>query len=144
MFVSDVSDDRAVDTPAKAPPERGAANRWRHETLFDRGFVMTPTLFLRAYALLKPFPLTHGEAMYVLHLMQYKWDDDKPFPSHSTIARQMGVSAKQVQRYAASLEVKKYLRREARIGMSNRFDLVPLFNALEEHRIAMNRKASVS
>ena len=80
----------------------------------------------------------------VLHLMQYKWDDDKPFPSHATVARQMGVSAKQVQRYAAALETKKFLRRETRIGMSNRFDLVPMFNALEEYRVAMMKKASVS
>lgn len=124
---------QVVQFPATAPPQdRSAARRWRHPALFEKGFVLTPTFFLRAYAHLKPFSLTHGEAMFVLHLMQYKWDEDAPFPSYGTVAAQMGVSAKQVQRYAVSLEEKKYLRREQRQGMSNRFDLTPLFDALNE------------
>lgn len=127
---------QVVRFPSTSPPpqDRSAAKRWRHEGLFEKGFVLTPTFFLRAYAHLKPFSLTHGEAMFVLHLMQYKWDEDAPFPSYKTIAAQMGVSAKQVQRYAVSIEDKKYLRREQRQGMSNRFDLTPLFDALNTYR----------
>ncbi len=30
---------------------------------------MTSTFFLKTYARLKPFSLTHGEATFVLHLM---------------------------------------------------------------------------
>ena len=91
---------------------------------------MTSTFFLKTYARLKPFSLTHGEATFVLHLMQFKWDEQAPFPSYATIARQMGVSTKQAQRYAVALEQKHYLKREQRTGTSNRFDLTPLFDAL--------------
>lgn len=127
--------DAVVALPAQtsvtSPPDRSAAKRWQHDVLFDQGFVMTPTLFLRAYAHLKPFCLTHGEAMFVIHVMQYKWDENAPFPSYPTIAKQMGVSPKSAQRYAASLEQKKFLKREARTGATNRFDLTPLFDALK-------------
>lgn len=127
--------ETVVPFPAPAgvsgTPDRSAAKRWQHEALFDHGFVMTPTFFLRAYAHLKPFCLTHGEAMFVIHVMQYKWDEQAPFPSYPTIARQMGVSAKSAQRYAASLEQKKFLKRESRTGATNRFDLTPLFDALK-------------
>ncbi len=36
-----------------------------------------------------------------------------------------------VRRYAANLEGKGYLRRQMRIGSTNQFDLVPLFEALK-------------
>lgn len=42
----------------------------------------------------------------------------------------IGVTDKMVRRYAANLEGKGYLRREARIGNTNSFDLNPLFAAL--------------
>jgi len=52
----------------------------------------------------------------------------------------MGVSDKMVRRYAANLEGKSYLKREARIGSTNTFNLTPLFqalqNALDEERVA--------
>lgn len=89
-----------------------------------------PLVFLRRYTDLKPFPLTLGEAMFVVHLMQFKWDAAEPFPSYGTIARQMGISDKQARRLAKSLVDKGYLRRIQRIGRSNRFDLTPLFDAI--------------
>jgi hypothetical protein len=127
-------------TPAVPDRDRSPARRWRHEALFEQGFVQTPTFFLRSYAHLKPFSLTHGEAIFVLHLMQYKWDEAEPFPSYKTIAAQMGVSAKQAQRLAVSLEQKKYLQRKERVGMSNRFDLTPLFDALQTLRAQQTAK----
>ena len=33
-----------------------------------------PIKFLRTYAALRP-PLTHGEALFILHLMTFKWDE---------------------------------------------------------------------
>ena len=42
----------------------------------------------------------------------------------------MGVTEKQVQRIARNVESKGYLRRVARRGGSNQFDLQPLFDAL--------------
>jgi predicted GIY-YIG superfamily endonuclease len=110
--------------------DRSIAKRWNHQKLFDNGFVAVPSRFLQLYARLKPYPLTTGEALFVLHLMEFKWDESSPFPGYKTLAARMGVTDKMTRRYAQSLETKKYLRREARVGQTNRFDLTPLFNAL--------------
>ena len=91
-----------------------------------------PTLFLHHYAHLKPHPLSPGEALFVLHLMEFKWDAKAPFPGYKTLAGRMGLSDKMVRRYAQSLETKKYLNRVVRVGRTNRFDLTPLFDALSK------------
>ena len=89
-----------------------------------------PTSFLRHYAHLKPNRLTTGEALFVLHLMEFKWDADAPFPGYATLAQRMGISVKMARRHAQTLEAKKYLKRRIRVGKTNRFDLSPLFDAL--------------
>jgi DNA-binding MarR family transcriptional regulator len=113
-----------------AEGNRSFANRWKHPELFEDGFVAVPNAFLRHYAHLKPHRLTLGEVLFVLHLMEFKWDQASPFPGYGTIAKRMGVSDKMARRHARSLEDKKYLRREIRTGSTNRFDLSPLFDAL--------------
>jgi len=42
----------------------------------------------------------------------------------------MGITDKQAQPYAKALEEKGFLKRTARIGSSNSFDLQPRFDAL--------------
>jgi hypothetical protein len=124
---------------------RTLAKRWKHEELFDQGFVAVPTLFLRYYAHLTPHRLTLGEAMFVLHLMEFKWDAEAPFPGYATLSKRMNISDKMVRRHAQSLEAKKYLNRQIRVGMTNRFDLSPLFDALlratRADREAMRRRS---
>ena len=90
--------------------------------------------FLEHYHELEPYDLTHNEAMFVIHLMQYKWDNKPPRPAYKTLAKLMGVSEKTVRRYAQSLEQKKYLRRKIRTAQPNEFYLDPLFRALEQHQ----------
>ena len=111
-------------------PNRSFANRWKHESLFEKGYVVVPTMFLRNYAQLKPYPLTGGEALFVLHLMEFKWDVNAPFPAYKTLAARMGISDKMARRHAQSLEIKGYLKRRMRVGQTNRFDLNPLFGAV--------------
>jgi DNA-binding MarR family transcriptional regulator len=120
----------ATDPSITPDSPRTLAKRWKHEELFDQGFVAVPTLFLRHYAHLTPHRLTLGEAMFVLHLMEFKWDSEAPFPGYGTLAKRMNISDKMARRHAQSLEAKKYLKRQIRIGMTNRFDLSPLFDAL--------------
>ena len=108
------------------------ADRWKHEGLFRQGYLAVPTTFLRLYAELKPYSLTSGEALFVLHLMAFKWGEDAPYPSYKTLAKRMGVSTKMVRRYAQSLETKGYLGRRVRRGGTNRFDLNRLFDRLNE------------
>jgi hypothetical protein len=119
-------------TPETTTPatKRSFAERWGHRELFDRGFVVTPTFFLQYYARLKPYPLTGGEALFVIHMMEFKWDAAAPFPGYKTLAERMGVSDKMARRHAQSLEAKGYLLRQARTGQTNLFDLRPLFDAL--------------
>jgi len=111
--------------------KRSARARWgKHtEELFFEGFLAVPIKFLRTYAALRP-PLTHGEALFILHLMTFKWDEALPYPSYKTLSRLMGVDQKTVQRYAQSLCRKKYLFRIFQAKGTNRFDLTNLFAAL--------------
>ena len=119
--------------PDSSTINRKLAIRWGgREILFVRpeGWLGVPDSFLRLYARLKPYALTVGEAMFVLELMSYKWSETAPFPSYKSLAARMGVTDKMVRRYAANLEGKGYLVRQARIGSTNTFNLNPFFAAL--------------
>ena len=96
----------------------------------DNGHVRISTFFLENYHRLKPYSLTHGEAMFIVHLMQHKWGADAPYPGYKMIAKRMGVSDKTARRLAKSLEDKKYLVREVRQANTNRFHLTKLMGAL--------------
>ena len=109
---------------------RAHSARWQYPELLEDGYVPVPVEFLRHYASLKPYPLTSGEALFVIHLMQFKWDSNSPFPSYQRLAASMGVSDKMARRHAQSLDQKGYLRRLIRVGQTNRFNLTPLFDAL--------------
>jgi len=117
------------------PPKKGdryrVAARWS-EKLAKRGFVPVVADFLEQYHALKPYPLTHSEAMFIVHLMSYKWDESAPYPGYKTIAKKMGISHKSARRYAQSLEQKGYLRRQVRVGATNRFELKALVAAVEK------------
>jgi helix-turn-helix protein len=126
--MQDVTAPQVGFPPASSSP-RSFGNRWKHDELFTKGYVGLPVTFLHHYALLNP-PLNAGEALFVIHLMQFKWDEQAPFPGYKKIAAQMGVSDKMARRHAQSLEIKGYLTREERIGRTNRFHLTGLFDAL--------------
>lgn len=128
MAENPVAGSGAPETTAAA--KRSFAARWGHAELFDRGFVVTPTFFLQYYARLKPYPLTGGEALFVIHMMEFKWDSAAPFPGYKTLAERMGVSDKMTRRHAQTLQAKGYLLRKVRTGQTNLFDLTPLFDAL--------------
>ncbi len=129
--------NRVVSFPATADKtsNRSFANRWGGEelynALFGKGYVPVPSLFLQLYARLNP-PLNSGEAMFVLQLMDHKWDSKLPFPGYKAIAKRMGITDKMARTHAKRLEGCKYLIRHMRVGQTNRFDLTPLFKALAE------------
>jgi len=122
-------------------PNRSLARRWgNHESLLEGGWVGVPVAFLANYGnLIQYGGLTAAEAMFVLQLMAFKWSEDAPFPSYTTLAKRMGITDKQARRYAKALEEKNFLKRNPRIGSSNRFDLQPLFDALAEALEAAKR-----
>src|ERR1041385_3193935 len=93
---------------------RSLVTRWGgYEDLFAEKWVGVPVLFLRFYAHLRPYALTVAEAMFVIQLMDFKWGEAARWPSYKKLAQRMGVSDKMVRRYAAQLEQKGYLKREA-------------------------------
>ncbi len=96
------------------------------------GWTPVSDSFLEFYADL-PTPITTAEAMLVIHLVHFKWDEKAPFPGFKTIAKRMGMTDTQVRNHARSLERKGYLQRVKRIGTTNRFHLEKLFEALERH-----------
>ncbi len=120
--VGAVEPEIAKFTPAKA---------WTPD-LAQKGYVAIVRPFLDYYSTLKPYSLTSGEALFVIHLMRFKWGESAPYPSYKKLSKLMGVSVKMARRYAQALEQKKLLVRTARKGRPNRFDLRPLFEALEK------------
>ena len=117
--------------------DRSFAKKWAPELEKD-GFVQVSNFFLENYHRLKPYPLTHGEAMFVVHLMQFKWDEAKPYPAYKTIAERMVVSDKTARRFAAKLQGKGYLQREMRVAQTNRFDMSRLMTALVDLKKAQH------
>ena len=114
--------------------ERDVATRWGGDQRIKKeGFVTVPWRFLQYHAALRPFAITVAEALFVIHLMWYKWDKDPPFPSLNTLARRMGITSIYARKLARSLEAKGYLVRLSRIGSTNAYDLTPLFKKLAAH-----------
>jgi hypothetical protein len=119
--------------------KRDVAKRWTAK-LAKGGFTPVVMTFLEHYARMTP-PLTTPEAMLVIHLMSFKWDDAMPWPAFKTLAKRMGISATAVRNHARSLETrKKYLVRHKRVGQPNLFDLTPLFTALEKVQAAEEQR----
>ena len=126
---------------AHPKPPRSYVDRWKYPQLLQAGYLVVPSEFMRHYSRLKPNGLTHGEALFVLHLMEHKWDEAAPFPSYGTLARRMGITTKMARRYAQTLEQKGCLRRVTRTGNTNLFDLTPLFDKLLEVVRGTSRRA---
>jgi Helix-turn-helix domain len=87
--------------------------------------------FLERFAELKP-PLTATEAMLVVQLVSFKWDEAKPFPSVATLAARMGCGDRNVRKMLKRLEGVGYVVRVERVGTSNLYDLSGLFRKLEQ------------
>ncbi|HEY0737292.1 MAG TPA: DnaA N-terminal domain-containing protein [Herpetosiphonaceae bacterium] len=96
------------------------------------GFMPTPHLFLRHYAQLG---LGHGEAMFVLQLMEINWDLAAPPKTVNEIAQRMGVNARTVRRYSEAVAdlglVTLYDQYDdSGAQIENGYDLSPLFARL--------------
>jgi len=71
-------------------------HRWGgHDALFDKGFLGVPGIVLLHYAQLRPYALTTGETMFVLHWLDHKWTAAAPYPGYKTLAARMGFGARE-------------------------------------------------
>lgn len=122
--------DRAIEYQQNRQ-NRTAVERWgQNKELFNEGFIVVPNRFFQRYASLRPQALSPGEALFILHLMTFKWEAAAPYPSYGTLAKRMGVTDKMARRYAQRLQKKGYLMRLFRKRAPNRFDLTGFFRAL--------------
>lgn len=125
-----------TEAPPPPPPpkemKRAIASRWTKK-LVEGGFTPVSNFFLEYASELEPV-LTHGEQLFIIELMFFKWDEEMPRPSFKTIAKRMGIGHAQARKLARQLERKKYLKRHMQESKPNRFDLRPLFAALEKLR----------
>jgi hypothetical protein len=113
---------------------RLVATRWT-PTLAKAGWTPISDFFLDNYHRLG---IKHAEAMLIIHLMRHKWDASAPYPGFKSIARKMKISPEATRVHARSLEAKGFLRREKKVGETNRFHLQGLFTELEKLMAADN------
>lgn len=125
------------------PAERRIAARWGGSEKLAEQFCPVSSMFLAHYTELKSRPvngapggmpagLGSAEAMLVIHLLDFKWDEEAPFPKVETLAKRMGISDRSVRTLLKRLEDLGFLRREIRVHKSSRYHLDGLFEALEE------------
>lgn len=106
------------------------------ERLAKRGFCPVPSYFLANYYRLPPpvagqRGLTSTEALLIVHLLDFKWDEHHPFPSVEMLATRMGMSKRMIRRAMSHLEECKLVERIIDRRRANRYDLSGLFVALE-------------
>ena len=100
----------------------GAGVRWSKPVL-DRGFTIVPNLLLSHQ---EELGLPGLQCLLLIHLLTYWWESGKnPYPSKAVLARRMGVSERQIQRYISDLIKNGFLRRkrEDLLSKSGRFIL---------------------
>ncbi len=114
-------------TLADQPEQRDVAARWTPH-LASGGWTPVVDYFLDHY---RELGITNLEAMFVVHLIRFKWTSQMPFPGFKRIAKKMGISATATRGHAKRLEKKGLLKRVGRVGSTNRFDLTGLFQGLE-------------
>ena len=103
------------------------SGRWT-EYLARSGHVPVVNAFLDYY---KDLDLTDTEAMFIIHLMSYKWDEQHPFPTYAKIAEVMHLKEDSLRRMTLRLQNAGFLRRE-KVDGRKVFDLTPLFEKLTE------------
>jgi hypothetical protein len=117
---------------------REVSSRWT-PALSKEGWTPISDFFLDNYCKLSP-AIKGPEVLLIIHLMRHKWDENAPFPAFKTLAKRMGISPAAVRNHARSLEAKGYLVRQKQVGSTNRFELMPLFTALETLQLQSTEK----
>jgi hypothetical protein len=89
-------------------PERLATARWG-DSILKRGFTLVPNLLLTQQSSLG---LSSLHCLLLIHLLTYWWESGRnPYPSKAVLARRMGVSERQIQRYVSDLTGMGFIRR---------------------------------
>ncbi len=99
-------------------------------------FCGVSSYFLANYHRLAAAPgqpgLNSTEAVLIIQLHDFKWDDRHPFPTVGTLAARLGVTPRHVRDTMKALQERGYLLRiPGARGGANRYDLGGLYQALE-------------
>ncbi len=106
--------------------EKSVRARWG-EPLTEYGFTAISNVFLLNYFTLG---ITTEEALFIIHVLKFKWTVEDPFPSFETIATQMGKTRGTIQKYARSLEGKGLMQRRFRENQPSKIDFSNLIKML--------------
>jgi hypothetical protein len=117
-----------ADEQSASQRTREIARQWTPK-LKEAGFTAISNIFLQHYRDL--LNITNTEAMLIIQLMYYKWDEKPPFPAFKTLAHKMGLTEQQIRVHALSLVRKGVMGKTPRLGKPNLFHLEPLFEKLE-------------
>lgn len=113
--------------------EKKVAKRWT--PALGRQFCAVSSYFLANYHRLGndgQRGLNSTEAMLVIQILDFKWDEKLPFPTVGLLAQRMAVSTRHVRETLKELEGRGFLQRvPGARGGANRYDLTGLFAALE-------------
>src|SRR5207247_9151937 len=79
-------DPTVTSTRVRIAP-RSVHDKWTR-LLLEQGYIPVARVFLRNYSRLDP-PLTPREAVFVIHLMDFKWAREAPWPRYRVLAQYM-------------------------------------------------------
>ena len=95
-----------------AKNDRRCAEHKYSAAVMKHGYTMLPNLLLRAQGRLE---IIHAQFNVLVQLIGHWWEaDSNPHPAKETIARRMGKSPRQIQRYLTELEEASSIRRNYR------------------------------
>lgn len=140
----DVDDDADADAEEDKSASK-FADRWS-PAIASSGYTGVPTLLLAHYA---DAGLSAVQAMFLVHLLSfYRKPKDQPYPRYQLVADMMGFTKTYVAGMARKLERSGWIRRNPRPksrdrNQSNKFDLQPLVNRLDEIAAAKNEKKAL-
>lgn len=123
--------------------ENALLQKWG-EGLFNDGITNIPECVARFGIRF----ITAGELAFVLNVLSYRYTSDMPFPKQETLAKNMGVSVRQVRKYQKGLEdkgmIEVYERYNHEGRTSNVYDFTPLANlCLELSRSLKNENEKI-
>ena len=124
---------RTLNRPSSI--NRSISARWT-KRIAQQGFTPVATVFLVAYAQLAAAQGQRGlnstEALLIIHIVSFKWDERDPFPRIKVLAERMGLTPRSVRNTLKCLEERGLVKR-VRLpnDIANRYDMSGLFLALE-------------
>ncbi len=112
--------------PAAVNPPSVLATSYRErfgDEAADYGCASIPHVVVKYH---RRMDMTYGEWDLITQLFSFKWTQADPYPSITTLAERLAISARQVHALITSAQQKGFLQVVPRPGHSNAYDLAPV------------------